>query len=830
MNNYDDSSIKTMTGLDIVRNRPTQYLPDLQHPGLSHMVIELQDNALDEASSMGTHGRVDILIFQDKKNKTFQAVVKDNGRGIPLKALHASFTIPNTSGKYDKGAYKYPSGLFGVGGKVVAGLSNKFRIVSFKDKNSASTLVTKGTHGTGSIFQKSKYKTNGVYVMFQPDETIFTGVESYSESGWTDILERIKKYVFFHDTHVNFYLLDGELPYNIWQNNNDTVRAIIDEAVNNNLPMFTSRGFNKEAWLKNYLSVSGEFDWQYSLSRVADTDDLVEKGEGSSLIFDIKLYHTMSGNFGRLGLLNTVPIDNVKSDHIGTIVKTLTTHISNRITAKEIKDFFVESYTLPICMAVNTKYEGAQFSGTTKHSFISSAFREEYFSYLDSIMKSPESKIAIDNLYVLLEEDIKNSYIQSVTGGSKVKFQGRLYQELNFPKKFLDCSTKDRTKAELFIVEGESAGGGISGERDDVHQGIYSIRGKPFNAIKNAGGDINNAFYAIQADAIYQDIIKIIGLNPSKPNINELYFNKIILLTDADSHGRHIAAIVTANLYILCPDLILSGKLCMAAPPYYGIQYVNKSLKKKQYVLNHDALITWFTKNVYSASLDINISYEHLNSDGTELVSTTTNLTDDNYESFIAIVLATGDKLFNLSKELTLDPTIVEMLTYVSGYLTPETMNISEIRKILDLDTINYDKHGNLLMLSIGRNDYVIPLHEFRDKLYSELLPILSTINWRKMQIYITSKNHSHYQNEQVSIGQLYRILKKFEDLFHIKQFKGLGGMPPEDCYITCMDPSRRTIHVITSVSDIDVVFDLLGNDSSARKNLLSKQITFEDS
>jgi DNA gyrase/topoisomerase IV subunit B len=285
---------------------------------------------------------------------------------------------------------------------------------------------------------------------------------------------------------------------------------------------FSSTTFDREEWLRRYLGVSRPFAWEHRVERQANAQ--------SSLTYDVRLYYSKAEpGFSRFGMVNSVPIDSLASNHLSVVVQTLTRLMAKRIPSKDVQTFFVDSYRLPVYMAVEVKYEGAEFTSTTKTGFTSADFREEYGAYLTEQLTTKAGTEAIDALYELLAKDIEDKYIAAVTGQTKSKVQGRLFQDLNFPKKFTDCNTTDRTQATLFIVEGDSAGGGIKDLRDGDTMGLYTIRGKPYNALTDP-----NPVLEIQKDPIYQDIIRIVGLNPRNPDLNGLYFDKIVVLTDAD--------------------------------------------------------------------------------------------------------------------------------------------------------------------------------------------------------------------------------------------------------------------------------------------------------
>lgn len=814
---YTADAIVTNMGLQIVRRRPTEFLPDLEHAGISHLIIELQDNAFDEATLKGAGGCVDVMICVDQKRKTFQCVVTDNGRGIPLEKLMASFTVPHTSGKYDTDVYTYSSGLFGVGAKVSAGLSNRFRAITCRGKEgSASVLINKGEHDAAARREKNA-PVHGVTVILEPDSTMFTGVETYTTDGWPALLERIRKYAYFHQAKIRFLMTEQPIADAVWTASNAEAISICRQHIDAANVIFDSHNFNREEWVRKYFNINRAFTWSHIVQRAAD--------KVSSMAFTVQLFFSdTEHNAGRFGMINAVPIDAPASNHISEVMVSITNSLAKRIQKKEVRKFFIEQYKLPLHIAVEVKYEGAQFSGTTKHSFINAAFREEYGGYLTSHFSRSSGAAALDGLYDLIADDIEQRYVASVSGQTKASHSARGWQELKYGEKFKDCTTTDRTRAELFIVEGDSAGSGIRSKRDGETQAIYTIRGKPYNGIKQlTSNDITDAVVSIQSDAIYHDIVKIIGLDIRNPDITKLRFARIIVLCDADADGRHIASTLFGNLYTLCPELVTSGRIQLVIPPYYSVTYTGRGgSKRKQYIVDKISLIHWMTQNAYKPSIDIEVVFSHPDpSNPNKMTTTRTPLNGAEYDGFILQVMKIGEIMQNLAKELVIETHVLEMLSRITQHLDPRWVNAETIKKLLNADRVLYESAGHILTISIGRDDYTVPLHRVTERLYEELLPVMNTIHWRQLETYITFKNHSPDEKAFVSISSLYAILKSFDDLFYVNQLKGIGSGDPQDTYDICMNPAHRTVYPITSMDDVSVIPQLLGKDSEYRKRLL---------
>jgi DNA gyrase/topoisomerase IV subunit B len=536
---YEDGSIATLKGLAIMRQSPSAYLPDAEHRGISHLIIEALDNSGDEVLLKGEHGQIEVMLCPDPKRQTVQVIIGDNGRGIPLGDMWRALTQPSSSGKFNPkgGAYQYSSGQFGVGGKVTAGLSQDYRAISYRGKDGYGSLhVHKGDHPDENVWTKKylhrdiKTDRTGVLTILEPDSDIFTGVESYCPEGWFALIERMKKYAFFHPlTNIKFYQSSKPLPSNVWTVDLSGIDKILKDTIANSAIIFDSRTFDRESWLNNYLGVSKPFVWSHHFIKHAEPPN-------DSLMCDIRiLYHDKDTAAAKLGMVNSVPIDHGSSNHISELLSTLKERLETQISDKAIRTFFKETYRLPIYLTVNVKYQGAKFSGTTKDAFFSQKFRDDYNEYLNQYFtKTAEGKASIEELYALLEPDITEKYLASINGASVVKVENRLFKDLANPNKFANCFAKDRSEATLFLVEGDSAGRGVAKLRDGETMGIYYMKGKSLNGFAKWGRDQISREIRKKKYGTYHDILKILKLDPDNPNLNSLYYNKLVIMTDAD--------------------------------------------------------------------------------------------------------------------------------------------------------------------------------------------------------------------------------------------------------------------------------------------------------
>jgi DNA gyrase subunit B len=798
---YDENSITTVEKLEHVRLRPTGYVTDVEVMGQWHILKELIDNSIDELEMMGTAGKLTLCMCRSPKGR-YQMIVQDNGRGVPIGKLLKVFTVLHTSGKFDTDSYLTSSGLFGVGSKATAGLSKHFRALTFRPDGVGDLYVQDGIAPDDIRIWKKNNTSSGTTIIYEPDPTIFKRIGEFSESGYNQIISLLEKFNLFSSYQIEFYIYNQILDDSFWElPTKDTINVICNILNKGKLIYNNIDKSNPDEYLKEYFNVLRPWAWQHRVTRSIMED--------RKLGFDILIYGVKYEQIGgHLALINSVPIDDPKSSHITAFHNTIKRNLVKYIGDKDISKYFLQTYKLPIFFAMNIKYSGAELTGTTKHSFSSSEFSLLFGKVFSELLDSSTDKMS--QLYELLKEDINSKYVQFTTGTTKVESNSkRLMLSLNHPTKFNDCSTSDRSKAELFLTEGDSANSNEG--RNSEFQASYSLRGKPFNAITDKE-HVQTSMLNVRKNAIFEDIITILGLSPNQTDFSNLRYGKVFIMADADSHGKHICNIVIGNLYAYNPKFIESGILHIVTPPFYGLRMKNKSVPNI-YIYNPDDFVNILAQNVYYRALELKI-YSPGVFEGKVL-------NEEEFVQFARIVSYVGDMINRLSKEHLIHPLLLEQLTYVTYYLTPETMDLEYIKTIFNNPNITYDEVNNILSISIGREDFIISLTNIANSLYKEILPFLRKIEWDKLAYVITTKHTDTYKNVPISIMQLYQIFETLNDLFYIERYKGLGSMLVPDKARTCIDPKHRTSFQITTVGDEDKLFNYLGSDSKYRKSLL---------
>jgi len=545
-NNYDASNIDVLEGLEAVRKRPGMYIGATSKKGLHHLVWEIVDNSIDEALA-GYATDINVEINEDNS-----ITVKDNGRGIPIdihgktkvSALETIMTVLHAGGKFGGGGYKVSGGLHGVGASVVNALSEYTKVNVHKDGIVYEQEYTRGKI-VAPVAQVGTTSITGTHVTFKPDHEIFTETLIYD----FDILATRLKELAYLNKGLKLTILDKR------------EKNLYEE-------------FFFEGGIREYV-----LDLNSSKKSIHDSVFGAES-ESGEIIVDVALQYHDGYSTNILSYVN-----NIKTHEGGTHEEGFKTTLTRALNSYAKKNNLFKDESLlgedvreGITAIVSIKHPNPQFEGQTKtklgnsdaRAAVIAVFSDQFERFL---LENPkEAKI-------LIEKGLTASRArQAAKKARELTRKKSIFESTSLPGKLSDCASKDPEISEIYIVEGDSAGGSAKQGRDRHFQAILPLRGKVLNVEKATQEKIMaNAEIAAMAAALGTNL-------GSNFQYEKLRYKKIVIMTDADVDGAHIRTLLLTFLYRFMKPLIEEGNIYIAQPPLYKV-YVGK---KVEYAYNEE--------------------------------------------------------------------------------------------------------------------------------------------------------------------------------------------------------------------------------------------------
>jgi len=539
--NYDASSIEVLEGLEPVRKRPGMYIGGTDERALHHLVAEVLDNSMDEAVA-GFANRIEVELHED-----YSITIRDNGRGIPVdphpkfpdkSALEVILCTLHAGGKFSGKAYQTSGGLHGVGASVVNALSDLMVVQVARDKKLFEQRFSRGIP-QGPVEQVGAAPNRrGTTVTFHADEQIF-GSHRFKPARLFKSI-RSKAYLFSGveirwKTHID----DGETPaeatFHFPGGLSDYLKETMDKATT-----YAEQPFGGTVEFQERFGVPGKVEW--AINWTPSRDGFIQS------------------------YCNTVPTPEGGTHVAGfwsAVLKGIKAYgelVNNKKAASITRDDLITGG----CALVSCFIREPEFVGQTKdrlatveaQRLVENAVRDHFDNWLAADTKSAGA--ILDFLILRAEERLRRRQEKETARKTATK-------KLRLPGKLVDCSATNRDDTELFIVEGDSAGGSAKMARNRKTQALLPLRGKILNVLGAAGSKITT-------NQEINDLTQALGVGlGTKFNVDDLRYDKIIIMTDADVDGAHIAALLMTFFYTQMRPMIDAGHLYMACPPLFRI-------------------------------------------------------------------------------------------------------------------------------------------------------------------------------------------------------------------------------------------------------------------
>ena len=755
---YSGSSIKVLKGLEAVRKRPGMYIGDTNINGLHHLIYEVVDNSIDEAMA-GYCNEISITL-----TKEGSAIIKDNGRGIPVD-IHPTENIPaatvvltvlHAGGKFDQDSYKVSGGLHGVGVSVVNALSKSLQMTIYKNGQIYRQNFAQGIP-QDELTIIGECKENGTTIEFIPDGTIFEVTEFQRE-----ILAKRFKELAYLNKQITIHFKDER------DNFEETYHF------EGGLNQFVS-DLNKKPLISTIISFEGlENDVEMQIA-LAYNDGFDEKV--LSFVNNIRTIDGGTHESGfRMGL--TRVITNYIEANANAREK------DSKITGEDIREGLVAIVSVKV---VDPQFEG-QTKGKLGSSFVRPIVQKLTFEKLTKFFEENpnEAKAIMQKALLAARGREAAKKARELTRKKETFSVGTL------PGKLADCQSKDPSISEIYLVEGDSAGGSAKQGRDRVYQAILPLRGKILNVEKSRLDKI------LKSEEI-KNLITALGCGIGEDfDISKIRYNKIIIMTDADVDGSHIQTLLMTFFFRYLRGIIESGYLYIAQPPLYRF----KKGKKEIYLKDEKALSEYLIENGIE-----NFEFQGIG-------------TKDLIE-FFKIVAHYRSTLNELEKRFQLieivrhfieNPDMIGMKNqelYEQIKQKIQSLNFNILNEMLDEQRIHLyvQTDSGLVDIKIDDELFTHPLFEEAHFVYGKL----------------KERNLEFLQGND-PVEMLEKIEESSKKGADIQRYKGLGEMNPEQLWETTMTPeNRRLIRVeIKDVEEASDVFSLfMGDEVEPRREYI---------